>query len=114
MDKLQAMKKTAVWLISISFLSACVKPDYPDGLLRTSVEELSHFLPACMNGGQYKGTNILEPGKFIQYPRKNLQRFKKKLNLGRSFTIRIQLTRVSWLHAIPFPVQGSSTCNPAR
>ncbi len=35
-------------------------PNIPDGLLRTSVEELSHFLSAYMNGGQYNGSSILK------------------------------------------------------
>ena len=29
-------------------------PNYPDGLMRTSVRELSYFLLAIMNGGEYK------------------------------------------------------------
>lgn len=35
-------------------------PNIPDGLLRTSVEELSHFLSAYMNGGLYKESRILK------------------------------------------------------
>jgi len=35
-------------------------PNYPDGLLRTSVRELSNFLIAIMNGGVYKNVRILE------------------------------------------------------
>lgn len=35
-------------------------PNYPDGLLRTSVQELSYFLMAIMNGGKYKNARILE------------------------------------------------------
>jgi len=35
-------------------------PNYPDGLLRTSVHELSFFLMAIMNGGKYKNARILE------------------------------------------------------
>ena len=35
-------------------------PNYPDGLLRTSVRELSHFLVAIINQGKFKDTQILE------------------------------------------------------
>lgn len=35
--------------------------NYPDGLVRTSVNELSSFLRAYMNGGALDGTKILEP-----------------------------------------------------
>jgi CubicO group peptidase (beta-lactamase class C family) len=35
-------------------------PNYPDGLLRTSVRELSLYLMAIMNGGKYSKSRILE------------------------------------------------------
>ena len=35
--------------------------NYPDGMLRTSVVELAHFLIAYMQGGSYEGTQILAP-----------------------------------------------------
>ena len=35
-------------------------PNYPDGLLRTSVSELSFFLMAIMNGGKYNFERILK------------------------------------------------------
>jgi CubicO group peptidase (beta-lactamase class C family) len=35
-------------------------PNYPDGLVRTSVSELSHFLIAIMNNGVYKNVRILK------------------------------------------------------
>ena len=35
------------------------QPNYPDGMLRTSVNELSHFLIAYMQGGRYNGRQIL-------------------------------------------------------
>ena len=35
------------------------EPDYPDGMLRTSVFDLSRFLIAYMQGGQYNGARIL-------------------------------------------------------
>lgn len=35
-------------------------PNYPDGLLRTSVQELSYFLMAIMNDGEYEGERILK------------------------------------------------------
>lgn len=35
-------------------------PNYPDGLLRTSVRELSLYLMAIMNGGEYSKARILE------------------------------------------------------
>ena len=34
--------------------------DYPDGMLRTSVTELAHFLIAYMQGGEYNGQRILK------------------------------------------------------
>jgi CubicO group peptidase (beta-lactamase class C family) len=37
-------------------------PNYPDGLVRTSVHDLSKFLRAYMNGGTYKDVQILKPG----------------------------------------------------
>ncbi|RLD69498.1 MAG: serine hydrolase [Bacteroidetes bacterium] len=35
-------------------------PNYPDGLLRTSVRELSYFLLAMINGGEYNNVRILK------------------------------------------------------
>jgi len=35
-------------------------PNYPDGLMRTSVEDLSCFLTACMNGGSRAEESILQ------------------------------------------------------
>lgn len=35
-------------------------PNYPDGLLRTSVSELSRFLMAIINGGSYEDVTILK------------------------------------------------------
>jgi CubicO group peptidase (beta-lactamase class C family) len=35
------------------------EPDYPDGMLRTSVKELAYFLIAYIEGGQYNGQRIL-------------------------------------------------------
>jgi CubicO group peptidase (beta-lactamase class C family) len=35
-------------------------PNYPDGLLRTSVSELSRFLMAIINGGSFEGARILK------------------------------------------------------
>ncbi len=35
-------------------------PNYPDGLVRTSVKELSQYLIAIMNGGEYNGSRILK------------------------------------------------------
>lgn len=34
-------------------------PNYPDGLVRTSIRELSQYLIAMMNGGELKGARIL-------------------------------------------------------
>lgn len=36
------------------------EPDYPDGMLRTSVVELARFLAAYMRGGEYEGNRILK------------------------------------------------------
>jgi CubicO group peptidase (beta-lactamase class C family) len=35
-------------------------PNYPDGMLRTNVTELSRFLMAILNGGRFERTRILE------------------------------------------------------
>jgi CubicO group peptidase (beta-lactamase class C family) len=37
------------------------EPDYPDGMLRTSANELARFLLAYMEGGTYDGARILKP-----------------------------------------------------
>jgi CubicO group peptidase (beta-lactamase class C family) len=37
------------------------EPDYPDGMLRTSVVELANFLSAYMRQGAFQGRRILEP-----------------------------------------------------
>jgi CubicO group peptidase (beta-lactamase class C family) len=37
------------------------EPNYPDGMLRTSVSELAKFLIATMQGGSFKGRQILQP-----------------------------------------------------
>ena len=44
-----------------SFVENCLYsfPNYPDGLVRTSVRELSIYLSAMMNGGQLNGKKIL-------------------------------------------------------
>jgi CubicO group peptidase (beta-lactamase class C family) len=44
------------------FAATCLYsfPNYPDGLLRTSVIELSNFLMAFMNGGAFDGKRILK------------------------------------------------------
>jgi len=36
------------------------EPNYPDGMLRTSVVELAHFLIAYMQGGLYDGQKVLK------------------------------------------------------
>ena len=45
-----------------SFVGNCLYsfPNYPDGLVRTSVKELSQFMIAIMNGGEYNGSRILK------------------------------------------------------
>ena len=45
-----------------NYLATCLYsfPNYPDGLLRTSVVELSYFLIAYMNSGKFKDTEILK------------------------------------------------------
>ena len=45
-----------------SFVENCLYsfPNYPDGLVRTSVRELSLYLRAMVNGGELNGTRILE------------------------------------------------------
>jgi CubicO group peptidase (beta-lactamase class C family) len=37
------------------------EPDYPDGMLRTSVNELARFVSAYMQGGRFEGRQILKP-----------------------------------------------------
>jgi CubicO group peptidase (beta-lactamase class C family) len=36
------------------------EPDYPDGMLRTSVKELGYFLLSYIQGGQYNGQRVLK------------------------------------------------------
>jgi CubicO group peptidase (beta-lactamase class C family) len=36
------------------------EPDYPDGMLRTSVSELANFMIAYMQGGRFNGRQILK------------------------------------------------------
>jgi CubicO group peptidase (beta-lactamase class C family) len=36
------------------------EPDYPDGMLRTSVKELGYFLISYIQGGQYNGQRVLK------------------------------------------------------
>jgi CubicO group peptidase (beta-lactamase class C family) len=45
-----------------TFVPTCLYsfPNYPDGLVRTSVRELSNYLIAMMNGGSFKGKSILK------------------------------------------------------
>jgi len=35
-------------------------PNYPDGMLKTNINELSNFLVACMNKGKYENVSILK------------------------------------------------------
>lgn len=46
-----------------TFIENCLYgfPNYPDGLVRTSISELSHFLIAILNGGEFNGSSILQP-----------------------------------------------------
>jgi len=45
-----------------TFIPACLFgfPNYPDGLVRTSVRDLSNYLIAMMNGGKFKGKRVLK------------------------------------------------------
>ena len=45
-----------------SFVENCLYsfPNYPDGLVRTSVRELSLYLTAMINGGELNGARILD------------------------------------------------------
>lgn len=45
-----------------TFIPTCLYsfPNYPDGLVRTSVRELSNYLIAMMNGGKFRGKRILK------------------------------------------------------
>lgn len=45
-----------------TFIPYCLYsfPNYPDGLVRTSVRELSYYLSAMMNGGKFKGKRVLK------------------------------------------------------
>ncbi len=45
------------------YLGTCLYsfPNYPDGALRTSVDQLAHYLMALMRGGEYAGRQILQP-----------------------------------------------------
>jgi CubicO group peptidase (beta-lactamase class C family) len=47
-----------------SFVENCLYsfPNYPDGLVRTSVRELSYYLTAMMHGGELNGKKILNKG----------------------------------------------------
>ncbi len=47
-----------------SFVENCLYsfPNYPDGLVRTSIKELSLYLSAIMNGGELNGKRILKTG----------------------------------------------------
>jgi len=36
------------------------EPDYPDGMLRTSVKELGYFLISYIQGGHYNGQHVLK------------------------------------------------------
>ncbi len=44
-----------------SYVEYCLYsfPNYPDGLVRTSIKDLSHFLISMLNGGIYNNSNIL-------------------------------------------------------
>jgi CubicO group peptidase (beta-lactamase class C family) len=55
---------TAAGFKTGTFIPACLYsfPNYPDGLVRTSVKELSSYLIAMMNGGDFKGKKILKKG----------------------------------------------------
>jgi CubicO group peptidase (beta-lactamase class C family) len=46
------------------FVANCVygHPNYPDGFLRTSVDDLSRYLRAYLNGGAFAGHRVLERG----------------------------------------------------
>jgi CubicO group peptidase (beta-lactamase class C family) len=45
-----------------SYVENCLYsfPNYPDGLVRTTVKELSRYLIAIINGGEYNGSRILK------------------------------------------------------
>ena len=48
-------------------------PDYPDGLLRTSVAQLARFLMAFIGFGEYRGTRILQPETVAEMRRPQIE-----------------------------------------
>ena len=53
-------------------------PNYPDGLMRTSVRELSYFLLAIMNGGEYKGVRILKESTLKMMLKTQIEAYKSQ------------------------------------
>ena len=53
-------------------------PNYPDGLMRTSVRELSYFLLAIMNGGEYKGVRILKESTLNMMLKPQIEEYKSQ------------------------------------
>lgn len=68
------------------------EPGYPEGMLRTTMEDFSHFLIAMMNEGKYKNVQILTPEtvKIIQTPQgiKNIEsRSFRTIDMGLTWKI---------------------------
>jgi CubicO group peptidase (beta-lactamase class C family) len=57
------------------------EPDYPDGMLRTSVNELARFLLAFMQGGSNEGAEILGPAT-VQEMLRSQTALEKSQGLG--------------------------------
>jgi len=52
-------------------------PNYPDGLLRTSVRELSFFLRAIINGGEFNNVRILKESTLKMMLKEQMATLKK-------------------------------------
>ena len=79
-------------------------PNLPDGLLRTSVNQLSHFLMAYINKGAYKNRRILEENTVsnILSPQLDKSELPKwLLNQGLSWfeVIRLDNGKSVWEHS---------------
>jgi CubicO group peptidase (beta-lactamase class C family) len=64
---------------------------YPAASMRTSIEELSHFLIAHMNGGIYKGVRILNESTVILMHTRHYPGNKKDSGYGLGWIIRDKL-----------------------
>lgn len=71
---------------------------YPEGGMAATVEDLSHFLMACLNGGSYKGNVILKPGTMALLQSRHFSAYPGIPGIGYGFFEARINGHTVWMH----------------